>query len=234
MEVASEPQYPPIGPTAEQTEECMRALREALLNGKFTPHWPMYVRNVKQFVKNAAPGFDERRFGFANFLEALRGAQRAGLFRLERNRQGILRVFPGNSYPQQERYPGLPADVEESGASDGIAPSDAVSPELGGEELMEDLASMGASQEDLADVGSDAPSVLEAESSVEVEAVAAVPDDAAGEGEEEYGQLAFIGKPEPAKPVRRRRTTAAPRRRSAAAGTPAARRSRKKPEGGDE
>jgi hypothetical protein len=60
----------------------------------------MYLRNVKQYVKNAAPSYDERRFGFANFLEAVRAAGRAGLFRLERNRQGILRIFAGGQFPR--------------------------------------------------------------------------------------------------------------------------------------
>jgi hypothetical protein len=60
----------------------------------------MYLRNVKQYVKNAAPAYDERRYGFANFLEAVRAAGRAGLFRLERNRQGILRIFAGSQFPR--------------------------------------------------------------------------------------------------------------------------------------
>jgi uncharacterized LabA/DUF88 family protein len=96
-------EVPPVPPSAEQTEDCVRALREAFQNARVPPHWPMYVRNVKQYVKNAAPGFDERRFGFANFLEALRAAQRGSLLRLERNRQGILRVFPGSQFPSLDR-----------------------------------------------------------------------------------------------------------------------------------
>jgi hypothetical protein len=68
----------------------------------------MYLRNVRQYVKNAAPTYDERRFGFANFLEAVRAAGRAGLFRLERNRQGILRIFAGGQFP---RPVPVPADV---------------------------------------------------------------------------------------------------------------------------
>jgi hypothetical protein len=66
----------------------------------------MYLRNVKQFIKNSSPTFDEHRYGFHSFLEAVRSAQRAGLFRLERNRQGILRVFPGNLISQMQR-PGM-------------------------------------------------------------------------------------------------------------------------------
>ena len=48
--------------------------------------------------------YDERRYGFANFLEAVRAAGRAGLFRLERNRQGILRIFAGNQFPRPSPF----------------------------------------------------------------------------------------------------------------------------------
>jgi hypothetical protein len=56
----------------------------------------MYLRNVKQFIKNASPAFDERKCGFPSFMDAVRAAQRAGILRLDRNRQGILRVYPGS------------------------------------------------------------------------------------------------------------------------------------------
>jgi uncharacterized LabA/DUF88 family protein len=97
---------PPPPPTPMQAEEGIRAMQEAFQNSKVTPHWPMYLRNVKQFIKNASPTFDEQRYGFHSFLEAVRSAQRAGLFRLERNRQGILRVFPGNQMSQMHRSGG--------------------------------------------------------------------------------------------------------------------------------
>jgi uncharacterized LabA/DUF88 family protein len=94
---------PPVPPTPMQAEEGVRAMQEAFQKSKVVPHWPMYLRNVKQFIKNSSPSFDEHRYGFHSFLEAMRSAQRAGLFRLERNRQGILRVFPGNQMPQFQR-----------------------------------------------------------------------------------------------------------------------------------
>ena len=93
--------FPSQGPqSAAQVEEGVRALFDVFQNAKNPPHWPMYLRNVKQYVKNAAPSYDERRHGFVNFLEAVRAAGRAGLFRLERNRQGILRIFAGNQFPR--------------------------------------------------------------------------------------------------------------------------------------
>jgi hypothetical protein len=107
-------EVPPPPPTPVQAEEGVRAMQQAFQNSKITPHWPMYLRNVKQFIKNSSPTFDERRYGFHSFLEAVRSAQRAGLFRLERNRQGILRVFPGAQISQPVR-PAIPV-VEESPA----------------------------------------------------------------------------------------------------------------------
>src|SRR5215208_5593369 len=59
------------------------------------PRWPMYVRQVKQYLRAADEGFDERKFGFATIVEFLRACQREGVFRLERDRQGVLRVFAG-------------------------------------------------------------------------------------------------------------------------------------------
>jgi uncharacterized protein (TIGR00288 family) len=97
---ASSTGFSPAGPTPEQAEEGNRALFDVFRNAKISPHWPMYLRNVKQYVKNAAPNYDERRYGFANFLEAVRAAGRSGLFRLERNRQGILRIFAGTQFPR--------------------------------------------------------------------------------------------------------------------------------------
>jgi hypothetical protein len=111
-------EVPPTPPSAQQVEDCVRALRDAFQNAKVPPHWPMYVRNVKQYVKNAAPGFDERRFGVANFLEALRAAQRGGVLRLERNRQGILRVFPGSQFPSMDRRAPM---VEEPIVAEAVA-----------------------------------------------------------------------------------------------------------------
>ena len=103
--VVSFPAPPPGGPSAAQVEEGVRALFDAFQNAKNPPHWPMYLRNVKQYVKNAAPSYDERRYGFANFLEAVRAAGRSGLFRLERNRQGILRIFAGAQFPRGTPVP---------------------------------------------------------------------------------------------------------------------------------
>jgi uncharacterized LabA/DUF88 family protein len=108
---AARPSVPGPLTSSALTEEGVRIIKDAFQNPKFAPHWPMYLRNVKQFVKNAAPTWDERKYGFASFLEAVRAAQRAGILKLERNRQGILRVYPGSLIAQPLRQP-MPSDEE--------------------------------------------------------------------------------------------------------------------------
>ena len=59
------------------------------------PRWPMYPRQFKQFLRVAQPDFDERRYG--SIADLMRACQKDGLLRLERDRQGVLRVFAGGS-----------------------------------------------------------------------------------------------------------------------------------------
>jgi uncharacterized LabA/DUF88 family protein len=66
-----------------------------VLNAATTARWPMYLRNVKQLLRAADNAFDERRYGFSGLVELVRACQKDGLVRLERDRRGGLRVFPG-------------------------------------------------------------------------------------------------------------------------------------------
>ena len=61
------------------------------------PRWPMYVRQLKQYLRGIDPNFDEHRWGFGTIMEFLRVVQREGLLRLERDRRGQIRVFPGSA-----------------------------------------------------------------------------------------------------------------------------------------
>jgi hypothetical protein len=73
----------------------------------------MYLRNVKQILRAADQGFDERRYGFSGLLEFLRACQKESLIRLERDRRGGLRVFPG---AHLQRAPSAP--VRDEGDAD--------------------------------------------------------------------------------------------------------------------
>jgi uncharacterized LabA/DUF88 family protein len=82
----------PAGRAADAINEVRRLFQTA----QNPPRWPMYIRQVKQFMKNVDASFDERRYGFGNLVDLLRACQREGLFRIERDRQGVMRIFPGN------------------------------------------------------------------------------------------------------------------------------------------
>jgi uncharacterized LabA/DUF88 family protein len=71
-----------------------------VLRGATNARWPMYIRNVKQLLRAADNTFDERRFAFGGLMDLLRACQRDGLIRMERDRRGGLRVFPGGALQQ--------------------------------------------------------------------------------------------------------------------------------------
>ena len=86
-------QEPRSEPRAAEAIAEVRRLFQAAPN---PPRWPMYVRQVKQFLRGVDPTFDERNFGFQSLNDLLRACQREGLFRMERDRQGVMRFFQGN------------------------------------------------------------------------------------------------------------------------------------------
>ncbi len=103
----SEPEHAPVeaaerdeAPRAGEPErfvEGVREVRRLFESAPTPPRFPMYLRNVKQFLRAVDPSFDERRYGFSGLVELLRACQKDGLLRLERGRQGVLRVFAGGS-----------------------------------------------------------------------------------------------------------------------------------------
>jgi len=109
-----EPAGPPLG---DQAEGVRRAGQ--ILGAATGARWPMYLRNVKQILRQTEGGFDERRYGFGGLMDLLKGCQREGFVRVERDRRGGLRVFQGAKLqgsvpaPMVSR-PNLPQpDVEE-------------------------------------------------------------------------------------------------------------------------
>ena len=62
----------------------------------------MYLRQVKHYLRNVDQSFDERKFGFSSLNDLLRACQRDGLFRIERDRQGVVRFFQGNVSDYEE------------------------------------------------------------------------------------------------------------------------------------
>ena len=51
----------------------------SMLAAATSARWPMYLRNVKQILRAADGGFDERRYGFGGLMDLLKACQRDGL-----------------------------------------------------------------------------------------------------------------------------------------------------------
>jgi uncharacterized protein (TIGR00288 family) len=83
-----------LPPSPMSMQDGIRAVQQAFGDAAQL-RWPMYVRQAKQFLRNAIDGFDERKYGFASVVDLLRAAGKEGVLRIERDRQGAVRVFPG-------------------------------------------------------------------------------------------------------------------------------------------
>jgi uncharacterized protein (TIGR00288 family) len=112
----------PASPMSMQ--DGIRAVQQAITQATTPPRWPMYVRQAKQFLRNSIEGFDERKFGFVSVVDLLRAAGKEGVLRIERDRQGAIRVFPGPSLatPQPSSEP--PVQLDET--VDMEVPADAI------------------------------------------------------------------------------------------------------------
>jgi uncharacterized LabA/DUF88 family protein len=75
--------------------EAMVTLKQALASAsERSPNRPLYMRHIRQALRAVDRSFDERRAGFRGLLDLLHHAQREGLLRLQRDRKGVLRIFP--------------------------------------------------------------------------------------------------------------------------------------------
>jgi uncharacterized protein (TIGR00288 family) len=85
-----------LPPSPLSMQDGIQAVRQAFSQATAL-RWPMYVRQAKQYLRGAIEGFDERKYGFASVVDLLRAAGKEGVLRIERDRQGAVRVFPGAS-----------------------------------------------------------------------------------------------------------------------------------------
>jgi uncharacterized protein (TIGR00288 family) len=97
-------------------QDGIRAVQRAINEAQNPPRWPMYVRQAKQFLRNAIEGFDERKYGFASVVDLLRASGKEGVLRIERDRQGAVRVFPGPNMAVRPAAPRFqePVDLDET------------------------------------------------------------------------------------------------------------------------
>ena len=116
---------PPPGDEDEETlppspmtmQDGIKAVQRAFVEAAPPPRWPMYVRQAKAFLRTAIEGFDERNYGFASVVDLFRAAGKEGVLRIERDRQGAVRLFPGanltgRSSTAPVEYRGSDGDVD--------------------------------------------------------------------------------------------------------------------------
>jgi len=122
---AVQPSAPASEPREDEDEESLpsspmtmqdgiRAVQQAIVNAATPPRWPMYVRQAKQFLRQSIEGFDERKYGFSSVVDLLRAAGKEGVLRIERDRQGAIRVFPGANLTAKPRAVEAPIDLDET------------------------------------------------------------------------------------------------------------------------
>jgi uncharacterized LabA/DUF88 family protein len=117
------------GSQADGVREFMRILSSGNVR-----RWPLYLRNLKSILREATPPFDGRAYGFESPMDLLRAAQREGLVRVDRDRQGVIRVFQGTpapAAPADDAMPPVESAVSAAAPQpDPEPPQDAEVPEL--------------------------------------------------------------------------------------------------------
>jgi hypothetical protein len=109
---------PVLGTPVEGISEMARIIAASEVR-----KWPLYLRMVKQILRSQTPPFDERAYGFPSLVDLLRAAHKEGAFRVERDRQGVIRVFQSGSAglrpqtPQSEAPEASPDEVEAEAAT---------------------------------------------------------------------------------------------------------------------
>ncbi len=100
---ARDPKSEPPAPAAldeARLAEIAQQVRQAIEQAPQPPRWPMYVRQFKQFLRANDQSLEEQGNGHGTVLDWIRACQRAGILRLERDRRGQMRVFPGAALQQ--------------------------------------------------------------------------------------------------------------------------------------
>jgi hypothetical protein len=95
-------------------QDGIRAVQQAFATASPAPRWPMYVRQAKQYLKTRIDAFDERKYGFASVVDLLRAAGKEGVLRVERDRHGAVRVFPGQKLSAQPPMPDVDEMIEDA------------------------------------------------------------------------------------------------------------------------
>jgi uncharacterized LabA/DUF88 family protein len=77
--------------TGEQALEILRRAIESETDK--SPNRPLYLRHIRHGLRAVDKDFDERRAGFQRLTDLLHRAQREGWLSMQRDRNGVLRMF---------------------------------------------------------------------------------------------------------------------------------------------
>ena len=72
----------------------LEKLRSALGRAVKGPSRPLYMRQVVKALRTEEKDFKEQSYGFRSLLDLLHFAERQRVLRLERDRRGVLKIFP--------------------------------------------------------------------------------------------------------------------------------------------
>ena len=143
---------PPAPPAVTGTPaDGVRELRTILASATVR-RWPMYLRNVQQVLRDARPPFDVRAYGFGTLVDLLRAAHRDGVVRVDRDRQGVIRVFQGAPQATASSVASAPSVAPET-----VVESPALAAPGEPEPLEEMLGSESEAADNIGNVASDAP-----------------------------------------------------------------------------
>jgi len=92
----------------------LEKLRSALARSVKGPSRPLYMRHVLKALRGEEKDFKEQSYGFRSLLDLLHSAEREGVVRLERDRRGVLKIFPTGTVAEK------PAAAEPSVAASEV------------------------------------------------------------------------------------------------------------------
>ena len=145
-----------LPPSPMTLQDGIRAVQRAFGDSRNPPRWPMYVRQAKQFLRTAIDGFDERNYGFASVVDLLRAAGKDGVLRVERDRHGAIRAFPGPKLVRGATVAIESGEAVEEPVAVAVA-ADAAVPEL----VAEPVTEPPVTEAEVVEAGRPAPTVEE-------------------------------------------------------------------------
>jgi uncharacterized protein (TIGR00288 family) len=102
---------------AISSDQALATLRRAVeAETEKSPNRPLYLRHIRHGLRSVEKDFDERQAGFQGLTDLLHAAQREGWLSLQRDRNGVLRMFYHPTAQPVEASEEIPASEERAQA----------------------------------------------------------------------------------------------------------------------